>query len=460
MISTTAEYKTAISALSRNIKPKVYIYFDGESSPPVLFDSDNIAGIDFLEEVQAEGDNPLGTVSANEIKLTLRNDDHQFNPNNISSTYYGKLTPNLLIKPYYGIKTNGSFEWISLGSFWTGYWGADSTSVVAEVVCNDRLFILNQEDVPLIPTMQNITRYQVFEALFESLGLTSAEYDIDSELSNYTVPVAYYPDGDVHKALNYLTNAFSCTVFMTRDNIVKVLDNSTTVSSVKTFNDTDLIISSNAPQNFDEIYSDVEITYKHHTVGEKAALLIVNDIVIDAAGVTYTDLKFTSGPIAFVTDIQITEIPHIAISSFSIGTWGMTIIFTNSASAEQTVNIEVHGYPLEIVENKLTVRDATAYALLGDKARILPLDNYLVQSYSVANTQANLILPIVADSKAYVEANTRGDMSVELADTIKINDVTNKILNTDIIPIRFKYKYDGGLTCDIKGIKKSVRDAI
>ena len=461
MISTTADYKTAISALSRNIKPKAEVYFDGEGETPITFTGDNIADLDFLEEIQAEGDNPLGVVSSNEIVAVFRNDEQQFNPSNVDSPYYNKLKPNLLVKPYYGIQiADSSFEWITLGSFWTGYWDSDSTTVYAEVTCHDRLFILGQEPMPLIPTMQNVTKYQIFEALFKSIGLTSGEYDIDATLSNDVILIAYYPDGTVHKALSFLAEAFNCTISMTRDNKVKVINNATTVSSVKTFNDTDLIISSNVPQNFDEIYSDIEITYKHHSIGEKGNLLTVKDIAVVAAGSTYTELKFTTSPIAFVTDVKITDIPHVSISSFSIGTWGIALTLTNDASADQVVSLEVIGYPLEMVEDKVTVRDDTAYALLGNKARILPLDNYLIQTVSEAEAQAALILPIITDPKAYVEAETRGDMSIELGDTITINDVTNKILNTEIIPLRFKYRYDGGLECSIKGIKKSVRDNI
>jgi hypothetical protein len=457
MITTTAEYKTAISAASRNLKPKVEIYFDGEGSPPTTLDQDDIANINFLEEGQAEGDNPLGAVSSNEIVIVLRNDEHQFNPENASSPYYGKLNPNILVKPYYGLKVNGSFEWISLGSFWTGYWEADSTTVFAEVICNDRLFSIGNEDMPLIPTMENISRSVMFETLFQAVGLASDDYSIDVSLASDNVSIGYYPDGDVRNALNRLAEMFNCNVFMTRDNIIKVLNNQTAGNSVKTFNDTDLIISSNVPQRFDEIYSDVEITYSHHSLGELSSLLVIEDLVIEAAGSTYTELKFTSAPIGFVSHIKITEIPHISITSFSIGTWGMSITIANDASAEQTIKLEVMGYPLEIVENKVTVRDATAYALLGSKARILPINNYLTQDAEETENQANLILPIVSDPKAYVELATRGDMSIELGDVITANDVTNKLANVDSIPIRFNYRYDGGLECDIRGIKKSAR---
>jgi len=460
MITTTSDYKTNISASERNLKPKVEIYFDGEDSPPVVLGSDNIASIEYLEEAQAEGDNPLGAVSSNEIVIVLLNDDQAFNPDNPSGPYYGKLKPNVLVKPYYGLKINGSFEWISLGSFWTGYWDAESTTVYAEVICNDRLFLIGEEDMPLIPTMEDVSRYTLFETLFQAVGLASDDYSIDTSLASDNVDVAYYPDGNVRNALNKLAEAFNCTVFVTRDNIIKVLNNQTAGSSVKTFNDTDLVISSKMPQRFDEIYSDIDLKYIHHSIGELSSLLVIENLEIGASGSTYIDLKFTTAPVAFVSHIKITEVPHVSITSFSIGTWGMDITIANDIATTQTINLEVMGYPLELVENVVTVRNATTYTLLGDKARVLSLKNYLIQNSDDATSQANLILPIVSNIRAYVECTTRGDPSIELGDVITINDVTNKIINTEIVPIRFKYRYDGGLECEIKGMKKSARLSI
>lgn len=462
MLSTTDEYKTAIKSLGRNIKPKVEIYFDGAEETPVTLGSDNIASFSpFLEEAQADGDNPLGVVSANEINITLRNDNQYFNPNNEDSPYYGKMHPNVLIKPYLGLQItdasgNTSFEWISLGYFYSSSWEAESDTIYADVVCHDKLFSIGQKEVPRIPTMQSISKYTMFETLFKALGLDSDDYDIDSSLSDDILPIGYYYKGKVKKALSKMTEAFNCSAFMNRENKIKVLNNSTVVASVSTMSDSNLINNSNMPEDFDSIYSDITIKYSHHTVGEKTSILRIEDLDIDAGGSSFTNLEFINAPIAFVAYIKITEIPHVSLSSFSIGTWGMDISFNNTASANQKITLEVFGYPFDIVKNEITERDATAYSLIDEK--ILEIDNPLIQLASDATDLATVILPIVADPKAYIECNTRGDMSLELEDTITVDDDTNKIGELDIIPLRYKYRYDGGLECDIRGIKKSVRE--
>jgi len=456
-------YEESIKSLERDIKPKVEIYFDGIGEASVILSSDNIANIDpFLEEAQADGDNPLGVVSANEINITLRNDDQYFNPNNEDSPYYGKMHPNVLIKPYLGLRTTDisgytSFEWISLGYFYSTNWEAESDSIYAEVLCHDRLYDLGQKDTPLIPTMQNVTRYQMFETLFRALGLGSDNYEIDISLQSDTIPIGYFYDGKVKTVLSKLAEAFNCSVFCTRDNKIKVLSNSTVGASVITMSDSDLIKSSDMPQDFDSIYSDITIKYYHHNIEDVTSVLTIDELDISAAGSTLTNLKFTLAPVAFVDHIRITDNPYISINSVAIGTWGMDISFDNSAPTNQQIKLEVLGYPIMTIENEITERDDTAYALIGEK--ILDISNPLIQLASDASALATVILPIVADPKAYIECETRGDMSRELGETITIDDDTNKVGEVEIIPIRYDYAYDGGLECFIRGIKKSLRES-
>lgn len=374
------------------------------------------------------------------------------------------MHPNVLIKPYLGLQVadasgNTSFEWISLGYFYSSDWEAESDSIFASVLCHDRLYALGQKDVPLIPTMQSVTRYQMFETLFRALNLGSDNYEIDVALQSDTIPIGYFYDGKVKKALSEMAEAFDCSVFCTREDKIKVLSNDTVVASALTMSDSDLINSSDMPQDFSSIYSDITIKYYHHNIGERTSILLLDELDINASGSEFINLKFTTSPVAFVDHVRVTcasDNPDISINSVSIGTWGISISFDNSASSNQQIKLEVFGYPINTIENELTERDATAYALIGEK--VLDVTNPLIQLASDASDLINKILPIVADPKAYVECETRGDMSLEPGDTITVDDDINKIGELDIIPLRYKYRYDGGLECDIRGIKKSLRE--
>lgn len=462
MITTTSYYKTAIKAASRNEKPKVEIYFDGEGSSPTILGSDNIAGISFLNETQAEGETPLGAVSSDEIVITLRNDENQFLADNVSSPYYGKLNPNVKIEPYYGLQVtdasgNTSFEWISLGEYWSTEWDADSGEPFATVICHDFLFKTGEKEIPLIPTMQNITRYQMWETLFQAIGLASDNYTIDATLSNDTVLIAFFPKGKVRNAMTKMAEAFNCNVTMSRDGKITVTSNSTLSASVLTMQDTDLIFDSNMPQNFENVYSEVNVRYSQFTLNPLQSVLKLEGVSIPASGVTLSNIEFTSSPVAFVGYIRINNAVHVSIGDVSIGTWGVSMQIDNSASANLTVDIEVFGHPMDVIQDEIEVQDAIAYGKVGSKKKYL--DNYLVQTNAAATAYGNRILALVSDETAYVELNTRGDPSLELNDVITAIDATNGLPSTDIVPIRYNYNYDGGLGCAILGIKKSIREA-
>jgi len=457
VISTSAGYKTNVKAASRQWSSKVDIYFDGEANPATTLTSTMISAIDFLEETFTDGDNPLGRVSSNEIVLILNNKDYDFTPTYTGGLYYGKLVPNVKVEPYYGLMVSGSFEWIPLGAYWTGDWDAPSQSVLSTVVCHDRLFKLGDKDIPLIPTQENLTQKVVFENFFRAIGLASDNYEIDATLTT-EVEIVYYPEGKVRDALTKLAQAFNCTVSMTRDNKIKVSNNQTVGASVITFSEDDMLKNANIPQRFDNIYTDVDIVYSVHKVGPPESVLKLTDVPIPAAGVTLENLKFTKSPIAMVSYIKITQVKHVSIGTMEIGSWGINLQIINSASANQVIDIEVFAYPLIITTDIISVRDATAFALLGEEKALL-INNYLVQSAAGATTYANLILPIVADPDAYVEVDSRGDPSIELTDTMTVDSTIAKIGTIDIIPIRLDYSNPGGVNCLILGIKKSAREA-
>jgi len=456
MIDTTSEYKTAILSASRDIKPRVEIYFDGDNEAATILASDNIAGIDLLEEQQAEGTSPLGVVSSNEIALTLRNDESQFCPNNPTGPYYGKLLPRIKVVPYYGLKVGESYEWIPLGIYRTEDWIAPSGEAFATVICNDLLLDIGEKDIPLIPTMHHVTQYTMFETLFKAIGLASDDYNIDATLTT-EVPIAYYPKGKVRTALTYMAEAFNCTVAVDREGKIKVASNSTVGSSVVTFTDVDMIFTSNMPQKFEEIYSEVALQYVQHIVQPLQSVLKLEDVAIPAAGITLENLAFSKAPVAFVGYIRLSGATHLSIGSLSVGTWGMTIQIDNSASADLVVDIEVFAHPIELTADTVEVRDDAMYSKVGSKK--LSIRSYLIQESAQATITANKILVLVKDPSAYVLCSTRGDMSLELCDTITVSDATNKLGTIEIVPIRYKYYYDGGLGCEILGIKKSIREA-
>lgn len=64
----------------------------------------DLVEISLLEEREVEGASiPLGAISANEIKLKLRNEDRRFDPDNTSSPLFQLIKPNRRIRVWLGV---------------------------------------------------------------------------------------------------------------------------------------------------------------------------------------------------------------------------------------------------------------------------------------------------------------------------------------------------------------------
>lgn len=68
-----------------------------------IYEGDDLLSINLLEEREiSQGSLPVGNISSNEIKVSIRNDDRRFDAGNTASPLYGLLKPNRRIKAWMG----------------------------------------------------------------------------------------------------------------------------------------------------------------------------------------------------------------------------------------------------------------------------------------------------------------------------------------------------------------------
>jgi hypothetical protein len=84
----------------------------------------------------------------------------------------------------------------------------------------------------------------------------------------------------------------------------------------------------------------------------------------------------------------------------------------------------------------------------------------LIQSQEDATSIANYVLQLVIDPSAYIQINGRGNPNINLTDTMNITYTSGKITNLNIVPTRIAHSFNSGLSVQIEGIKKSVRELI
>ena len=457
MITTTAAYKTAVSEYSRRLVSKALVYFDGDAATPITFIGDNIVSFGLLEEVAADSSTPLGAVSSNEFELTLNNESRDFTPTNASGAYYGKLHPNTLVEPFLCLETaSGVFEDIPLGSYRTSDWKAPASSIEATTICHDRLYELGARDVPELPVLENTTATEMLTVLFHALGLSDTEFIIDSNITAMTIRYGWFSSGKVLAALQAFSISVGCSIFVNRYNKIRVMSNLTSSESVLTIDDDKQIINAETIQSYTNTYSGVDIVYSTASTARDTTLLTMTDVVIPVGGTTLSRLAFTTTPAFDVSQIVVSGAESAVVTEIAYGAFTISLSFSNTGSAAETIGITVIGRPIELVENTCSAVDAALQALIGDSR--LTINTPLIQLQASAELYAAQVLKLVKDPTAYIDVTLRGDPSLELMDTVTIDDAAEKIENVAVITTRHNIDFTGGaLSMSMSTIRRSTR---
>ena len=454
----TVLWDNAIKANQREFKYSVNIYFDGNTNPPINFTEDIVTSIDLLEETFAESQTPLGAVSSNELTIYLYNEDKQFSPKYISSSYYGKLVPNIKIEASVGIKViDGTYEYTDLGTFYTTDWDAPTDSLIASVICHDRLFNFFNLPMPQLPIQEEINMASMFTMLFNVLGLTTTDYEIDNIA--YGISIAALPESselNIRDGMQQMAERSLVNVFVTRKGIIRVLRNNNVESISHTWTDSNMIIKADIPQKYSNIYSQAEIAYHIPFVGEQVSVFTIESIEIPTNGLILNNLLFSS-VVGDVENVQLIDATNSYIDSMTIGARSISLTIANTGVPED-VSIAIYGRLIDTIDAKYTETDSVAQTLVGSIK--FAFDSEYIQSKTDAITYAEKILPLVTTPDAYITINSRGNPSIILTNSMLINDIIDQIVGLEIVPIRMHYNFTNGLSCDTVGINKSVRELV
>jgi len=456
-VGQSANITTAMYASQREISYYGFIHFP--SGAVAELDMSKLESMNLLEEMFAENSTPLGAVSSNELVLSILNQNKDFSPSNVSSPYYNELLPNIPLDVYVGIKLlSGVIEYLALGTFYTTDWETPSNSLMANIVCNDRLFNLFNSPMPQIPIQENINMSTMFTILFTAMGLTAKQFEVDA--LPYGVSIAALPEGEavtIRSGLQQMSEQGLCNVFVSRkDGKIRVLRNNNVEPVSYTWTDSDMIINADIQTKYSNIMSQVEITYHVPHVGEQVSVLSLENVEIPIGGIIFSSLFFDS-VIGDVENVKLIGAINSTIDSMTIGAKSISLTISNTGVAE-TVAIEVYGRSITTIDAIYTVTDTAMQAIIGNVKFTVPNTEY-IQSREEATIRAQKILSLVTDTSAYVQIEARGDPAVELINSILINDVTDSITNLAVVPIRIENNFTNGIDCKMVAVKKSVREA-
>ena len=445
----TAEYFSRIddATVSRHFSARLDIYFDGDDAAPASFLGGAIADYSFKREMAAEDTFPFGRVSRSMLTINLNNVLQHFTFTNTSSPYYGKLKQSTKVILYSGLQmAGGTYEEFQMGVLYTSDWDVSSSTVVANLLCYDRLHFLRQEKVPKMPVFYNTTIAQLFERMFLALGLAPDEFIIDSAL-DYNIPYGWLPGETVDEVLQALTQAGMCSVYVDRYNRIVV----TVPYTRKSFG---RVLSASASGNAQiktvsqlqasyKSYTGVNIRYNIYTQVAETLLATLSAQHLDPMMNEFLNIYFVSSPVLQVDKVMAYNMP-LDIAAMNVGA-GTADLFVNATEELDDVDIQIYGKTLSSTSQVISFSASDE----GAEKKRLDISSVLMQSKDAAKEYGVILNQIVTDPGAYLTASLRGDLTFDLGDIYVLDAPRNKIDQLPVYLTRITLNYNGALSCEV-----------
>lgn len=456
MIVVSDKVKELLASDTREIMPRVHIYFDGEDKDPRVFTHEDIVSLSILEETAAQGDLPLGSVCSSELSLSLYNQEQEFTLTNINSPLAGKLLPGVkCIVEALIFDEDELVQVIPMGTFYLEDYPASTGSLVVDLVGYDRLYQLFQMPSPLLPLYRNISLQRLFTLFFTSLGLTEGKDFVVSSRLSRVAPWAWVRGATVQECLKDLCASCTCLVFVNKHGRIEVLDQlETELCDYVLDEDKHLYQIDNVP-NYTDMFTSVNMTYTIPGIAnESSQILLLDELSLSPGRNTFPYIKYNTSPVGYITGVQLTGGNSITIEKVQGFTEGMSLEVNNNAGTTQTVQLIVFGQLLQTSLVTLTKTNDGLDTLLG--TRTLQLSSHLVQDNNTAQEFAQLVLTMYSNFGNRLKLSLRGNPLLELSDTFRVRADSQNI-NSQVIPLRMEHTFDSGYSLNIDCILASSR---
>lgn len=439
------QFKDAVNAGTRQWFVELDVYFDGPEEDPTTLTEEDVMRFDLLEEIASPGTDPIGVISSNEFEFTLSNDNRRFTPTNDESEYYGKLNPNVLVKPYLGLKRDDEeIEGVSLGTFWVRDWRARSERMEVQVPCYDSLYKWGQLYVPGLRASWDTTFADFLSLVLGSIGLTTSDYVIDEGLE-VPIKVGWAPEGKLKDVLQEICHGIAF-VDMARDGRIQFRPVSilTEDDVVFSFTDEDQITSIHVPTEMRGTYTRVQLTQSSPTIRPSEDVLRISKEVPGNGSVELSRASYRLSPVALVERITVEDTNNtVSISDILTTSVDMSCTLSNSDEEDQEVTVIATGLPIEKAHTRHMKVDEDLEETI--EKRELHIENNLMQDDQLVSDTLDLIVELVTDPHRFIEASVRGNPAVIPGNTVSLSDPSDKIQDETANIIRRRLSYDGGV---------------
>ena len=429
MLVYNEEYQEKNTASKREFQSVfVSMHFAEEVT---LFDLNRIKGYKLLEEAFADNGTPFGGVSSNEFVVTLDNSDNAFTPEHPNQIY--EVKPGMRVEAV-AYASEGSAT-IELGTYYTGEWTRQGTDI--SVTCYDSLqATLSRTTMELTPAYPSTTTTHMLTKLFDGLGIE--EYYIDEEIAR-PLRFGWLRAGTFERSLQELCEASRAFAFIDRFGVLKVVPFKAG-EEVLTITDDDMF-NLNIPQRILDTHTRARVGYRLMYIKQPREALRIDEIRIPA-GISEQVIELGSEdiPMLEIQNITVDTDDTVTIQSYQYGASMIKVKFNNTGGSK-TIALLING--ISGGSHTSSVTATNNIELYGD--RELTVFNPNIQDRETATSYANELVAYTSDALVRIEVEFRGDLALELGDTVRIQSTR---WQTDLkgIVVRIEHDFDGSLS--------------
>jgi hypothetical protein len=436
------------------------------------FHDADIVSMDILEEMESdEEDTPFGTMSANELNIELQNvsierdsDDivDPFLPENASSYLTNSITKNVRLSPAIGFRelnaSDQPIEYVPMGVFWSTDWDVSQSEFSARVIARDRFELLRLNTFFDNEILVNVTLAEVAEHVLNhakiNIPLNDLEWEIDSDLANYTVNYVWFGRVTYFEAIKKIASACLGRAYCNRSGKIIIESYiSDSVTGVPDFSigTNDFFKQSRKMQSVKN-YVSVPVC----PLEPEAATgdIFESETISVFAGQYTVTQNITWGEDA-VMDHAIVILEESGVTMFVTSEiyypWGADVTFTKISGTDGTFSFKMTGrrlVPVTYIPDAVA-SDEESIRLLNKQEHRLD-DNYLIQTSEMANIIANAMLSLLLERWRNVENEVPGNPCTEIGDLANIEVYSKQSISHEYRTIRQQFNASkDGLRCMI-----------
>lgn len=424
-----------------------------EALPSVAADAladGELVDLNVLEELEYfSGGIPIGTISSNEIDVSLDNSTHQFDIDNTDSPIYGFLKRRRKIEPWLGITnpTNGIVDWYPLGQFWTVKWNVPDSSLVAYVTGRDILELMRTTVFVTSALYQDYSLYSLFKLILDDFNFLGLEYEIDTALQSIIIPFAWFDRVSHRTALEQLAKTSTVNVYIDRSGKVVIQQVTPTAGVIYEMDDDKNYFSKNYPYAWAEITNTIEvISHEYELQSEQSVFSSDTTFSVPAGSQVEKTFVFNTIPSNNISAVNITAGPNTSVLSYNAYAWGVVATIQNTGGAAESVTaVSILGTPLELKNTEVaSALDSTEVLDNGEIAT--RLTNVFIQDREYAQELADAIIVLFKSSRQDISLDARGHIGLLLGDRVTVAGKTEQYMIS-----RQEINWVGALSASIEG---------